>query len=55
MDLVVPLVENSVLLKETARAKLAPWADPEQQQGRPRDMLPFDFDKAFELRRRKGI
>ncbi len=55
LDLVVLLVENSVLLKETARAKLAPWADPEQQQGRPRDMLPFDFDKAFELRRRKGI
>jgi len=55
LDLVVLLVENCVLLKETARAKLAPWADREQQLGRPRDLLPFDFDKAFELRCRREI
>lgn len=54
MDRVVLLVEDGVLLKETARAKLAPWADREQQRGRPSDLLPFDFDKAFELRRRRG-
>ncbi len=51
LDLVVLFVQRAVLSRDTARAKLAPWADREQQLGRPRDLLPFDFDKAFELRR----
>ncbi|MEP7124687.1 MAG: hypothetical protein ABJE95_27410 [Byssovorax sp.] len=55
LDLVVLLVESGALSKETARTKLAPWADREQQLGRPRDLLPFEFEAAFARRRSKWI
>jgi predicted nucleic acid-binding protein len=51
MDLVVLLVEAGVVPRAVAREKLGPWVDPEQQLGRPKDLTPFDFERAYGLRR----
>jgi len=42
MDLLVDLIEQSVLTTEEARERVAPWDDRRQQRGRPSDFKTFD-------------
>jgi predicted nucleic acid-binding protein len=53
MDLCVLLVDRAEVPADLLREKLSPWLDREQQLGRPRDLVPFDFDEAYQKRCRR--
>jgi hypothetical protein len=50
MDLGVLLIDRADVSVDRVREKLSPWLDREQQLGRPGDLVPFDFDEAYQKR-----
>ena len=50
MDLCVLLIDRAEVSADLLRQKLSLWLDREQQVGRPSDLVPFDFDEAYQKR-----